>query len=108
MAEIEKWIDEIKNKTLYEAKVQNNLPMLLLEQTETNSRYSERMARLKVAIENVIDTFPVGYKEEFEGFFYPVVTSYRSLDGWSVKKAIEAQGVGVQLEGQEKKKGIFW
>lgn len=107
MAEIEKWIEELKNKTLYEARNQNNLPLELLKESVTNSRYNDKMARLRASIENVHDTFPEGYREEFKGFFDRVVTIYGSVDGWRVMRAIEAQGVGVQLEQQDRKKGLF-
>lgn len=107
MADIKKWIEELKNKTLYEAKNINNLPLMILSQTETNARYNERMGRLKISIENVHATFPDGYRELFEGFFDRIVTPYRSLDGWSVEKAIEAQQALAAAEEQDKKKGIL-
>jgi Skp family chaperone for outer membrane proteins len=107
MAEIEKWIEEIKNLTLYEQRNVSNLPLLLLEQTETNSRYNEKMARLRASIENVHNSFPEGYRQEFEGFFDRVVTIYRSVDGWAVAQAIEAEKVRVEKELAMKKTGIM-
>ncbi len=69
---------------------------------------NEKMAQLKASVDKVIVTFPDGYRELFEGFFESVVTLYRSMDGWSVDRAIEAQGVVVAQENEEKKrKGVL-
>jgi len=110
MADYEKYIEKAKNQALYEAKNMSHLSMELLKQSETNRRFNVELARWYASGKLLIGTFQEPYKSVFDGCLDEVVTVFRSVDGWSVQRAIEAEGQTVQRalnEEQKQKKGIL-
>jgi len=105
MPDIEKYIDQIKMKTLYEAREPGSLAKDILSEWETNKRLSPKMARLVLSAEKVCSTFKGHYKTHLGDILKNVVTTYRSVDGWSVLKAIEAEGMTAAKE--QKKDGLL-
>lgn len=108
MPEIEKYVDSVKNRTLYEMRNQDNLPHDILSEWATNSRTHEKMARRFMATQQLLSTFDGVFKGMFEDIMPTVVTMYRSVDGWSVMQAIAAEGQkAVKEQVEEKKKGLL-
>ncbi|MDD5189518.1 MAG: hypothetical protein PHE50_00565 [Dehalococcoidales bacterium] len=106
--DIEKFIDKVKAQTLYEYQNPDSLPQDMLKQWDTNSRYNEELAQISVAFIGVTSNFKGVFKGMFDDVMPRVVTVYRSLDGWSVTRAIEAEGMKTAKENVEKEeKGLL-
>lgn len=101
--EIEKYIDAVKNRTLYESREPDSLARDILKEWDTNKRLTAPMARRILSGNKVESTFQGIYAEKLKGTLADVVTTFRSVDGWSVTKAIEAEGQKASKEAEERK-----
>lgn len=94
--EIEKYLDQIKNVTLYQAKRQGGISAEIL--AIANGRVNEPMAKAIIAADMYDQNLPEYLKSDI-GVQVLKMNCY--LDGWAVDKAIQAEGVSIQKENQQ-------
>lgn len=107
MVDSEKFVDEIKRLTLYQAKESDSIPSDMLKEWRANQRFNEKMARYNEALNNLFSTYHGEYAHMFDEFMPSIVTTFRSLDGWSVEHAIVAEGQKAMKVDAEQKKGFL-
>lgn len=104
---LEDWVAEAKIENLYHPEGDVTIPTLMLERTKVNAKNTERQARLTVAYLNLIDCLPERYMVLKQLVDYSSDITL-TVNGYSRKQAIEAEGKHVSGEQQEqKKKGIL-
>lgn len=96
--EIEKYLDAMKNVTLYAQKRQGGLSAEIL--SIANGRVNEPMARALIVADIYDNNLPLYLRSEVTR---QVLVMNCYLDGWSVEKAIQAEGVSIQKENQQSK-----
>lgn len=96
--EIEKYLDVMKNVTLYQQKRQGGISAEIL--AKANGRVNEPMARMLIMSECYDMNLPEYLRSPVTENVL-VMNCY--LDGWSVEKAIQAEGVSIQKENQQSK-----
>lgn len=105
---LENWVEEAKIEALYHPEGEVTLSTLMLERSKTNARHSVRQGRLYVAYANLLKILPDNYRERLSLLLDLSSDMMVTVDGYSRKQAIEAEGKRVSGDiQQEKKKGIL-
>lgn len=106
----EKFVDQAKEQYLYEGESGGDIG-LMLEQTATNSRVNEKMARWIISVTMVVSGWRGNYQNLFGDFGTDIQRLYLNMEGYSRKQAIELAGasrptMGGGMVGEEKKAGL--
>jgi hypothetical protein len=100
--EIEKFRDATIQKALYSARNPDSLPSDIL--TPGNSTVNARMAHLVITLANQYQTLEGAYAFIVDTIPGEVIEMNRTVDGFSIIKAIEAEGCKASVAVEEKKK----
>ena len=84
----EKFVDKAKRELMYEYEAGGDVECML-EQTDTNSRVNEQMARWCLLVKFISGNWKGGYKGMFDDMVVGLQRHYLNMDGYSRVQAIE-------------------
>jgi len=94
----EKFVEQVKRERLYDEYQQGDDVSAMLEQSPTNSRVNEGMARVCTVLDAVSDNWRGSWHNLFGDFTVALQRHYLNMEGFSRVQAIEMCGAHAMSE----------